>query len=146
MVGSLKTYIIQRVTFNDPEASFPDHLLVLLWWYLFIFIFWLYSSTLIFMFTHFYWYLFLLIFLTSDIFHVVLWSLGMSSGFTYWKDPTTTQYCNEMHLCKWVSMRVEIVLASVLECVPCVRVSNQIIVYTSPNYRNKINSATHSES
>ena len=42
-------------------------------------------------------------------------------------------------------MRVEIVLASVLECVPCVRVSNQIIVYTSPNYRNKINSATHSE-
>ena len=54
----------------------------------------------------------------------------------------TTQYCNEMHLCKWVSMRVE----SVLECVPCARVSNQIIVYTSPNYRNKINSATHSES
>ena len=35
---------------------------------------------------------------------------------------------------------------SVLECVPCARVSNQIIVYTSPNYRNKINSATHSES
>ena len=32
------------------------------------------------------------------------------------------------------------------ECVPCARVSNQIIVYTSPNYRNKINSATHSES
>ena len=50
--------------------------------------------------------------------------------------------CNEMHLCKWVSMRV----GSVLECVPCARVSNQIIVYTSPNYRNKINSATHSES
>ena len=54
--------------------------------------------------------------------------------------------CNEMHLCKWVSMRVEGVLGSVLECVPCARVSNQIIVYTSPNYRNKINSATHSES
>ena len=29
-------------------------------------------------------------------------------------------------------MRVE----SVLECVPCARVSNQIIVYTCPNYRN----------
>ena len=43
-------------------------------------------------------------------------------------------------------MRVESVLGSVLECVPCARVSNQIIVYTSPNYRNKINSATHSES
>ena len=43
-------------------------------------------------------------------------------------------------------MCVESVLASVLECVPCARVSNQIIVYTSPNYRNKINSATHSES
>ena len=43
-------------------------------------------------------------------------------------------------------MRVENVLGSALECVPCARVSNQIIVYTSPNYRNKINSATHSES
>ena len=50
--------------------------------------------------------------------------------------------CNKMHLCKWVSMCV----GSVLECVPCARASNQIIVYTSPNYRNKINSATHSES
>ena len=55
-------------------------------------------------------------------------------------------YCNEKHLCKWVSMRVKSVLESVLECVPCARVSNQIIVYTSPDYRNKINSATHSES
>ena len=43
-------------------------------------------------------------------------------------------------------MRVESVLESMLECVPCVLISNQIIVYTSPNYRNKINSATHSES
>ena len=43
-------------------------------------------------------------------------------------------------------MRVKSVLASVLECVPCAWVSNQIIVYTSPNYWNKINSATHSES
>ena len=43
-------------------------------------------------------------------------------------------------------MRFESVLGSVLECVPCARVSNQIIVYTSPNYRNKINSVTHSES
>ena len=43
-------------------------------------------------------------------------------------------------------MRVESVLGSVLECVPCARVSNQIIVYTSPNYWNKINSTTHSES
>ena len=34
-------------------------------------------------------------------------------------------------------MRVESVLGSVLECVPCARVSNQIIVYTSPNYRKK---------
>ena len=37
-------------------------------------------------------------------------------------------------------MRVESVLGSVSECVPCARVSNQIILYTSPNYRNKINS------
>ena len=59
---------------------------------------------------------------------------------------TWEEGCNEMHLCEWVSMRVESVLGSVLECVPCARVSNQIIVYTSPNYWNKINSATHSES
>ena len=45
-----------------------------------------------------------------------------------------------------VSMRVESVLGGVLECVPCAQVNNQIIVYTSPNYQNKINSATHSES
>ena len=37
-------------------------------------------------------------------------------------------------------MRVESVLGSVSECVPCARVSNQIILYTSLNYRNKINS------
>ena len=43
-------------------------------------------------------------------------------------------------------MRIESVLGSVLECVPCAQVSNQIIIYTSPNYRNKINSATQSES
>ena len=41
-------------------------------------------------------------------------------------------------------MRIESVLGSVLECVPCAQVSNQIIMYTSPSYRNTINSATQS--